>query len=126
MLNLVGCDWLEQIVVCAIAQPACAVVSVRDDLDRDVTRGEISLQLLEQQPAIDVRQARVQCDCGGIEALDQLQRIRATGRDDRPESLLMRGLEQDAGESGVALEHQQHLVAGLDRLAVVEYLCSRT
>ncbi|MNH29578.1 hypothetical protein D3C79_898180 [compost metagenome] len=124
-MNLVGCDRLEQIVESAIAQPAGVVVSDRDDLDRDVTRGEIALQLLEQRPAIDVRQARVQRDRGGFEALDKLQCIRATGRDDSPEPLLVRGLEQNAGESGVALEHQQHLIPGLDRLAVVQYLCGR-
>ncbi|MOA40147.1 hypothetical protein D3C78_1619900 [compost metagenome] len=90
-----------------------------------MTRGEIALQLLEQRPAIDVRQARVQRDRGGFEAFDKLQRIRATGRDDSPEARLVRGFEQNAGESGVALEHQQHLVPGLDRLAVVGYLCRR-
>ena len=123
ILNLVGRYWLDQIVESTIAQPACAVVIGRDDLDRDMTRGEIALELLEYRPSIDVRQAQVQRDRRRFEALDQLQRIRATARDDTRKPLLARGCQQNAGESGVVLKHQQHLVASFDGLAVVQYLC---
>ena len=64
-------------------------------------------------------QEQVERDGGGLELVGQLERRRAEGRDQPLEALLAGRVEQEARKGEVVLDDEQHLVAGLDVVAVV-------
>ncbi|MNF80876.1 hypothetical protein D3C84_631290 [compost metagenome] len=121
-MRLVRRHRFDQVGECPATLSADTVVIARDDLYRDMPRGEVALELLEHRPPAHVRQVQVQADEQRGVALHQRQRIRSARRDDGLEALAARSGQQQAGDPAVALEDQQYPIAGLDGFAVVDQL----
>ncbi len=83
-----------------------------NNVDRDVARGRIMLQTIENRPARHIRQADVERDRAGLEFPRQRKRRAAAQCHQRLQVMLVREIKQDAGEREVVFDDQQ----GPDRL----------
>ena len=86
----------------------------RDDADRDVPRGHVVLEPVDDAPAVDIGQADIQGDGVGLELAGHRQRGGAQRGDQPLEALFAGRLEQEPGERQVVLDDQEQRIAGLD------------
>ena len=80
-----------------------------DDLDRDVPRQRVLLELAQHGPAEHVGQEHVERYGRRLELLCQFQRIDALGRNQNLEALLVRKVGEDLRVVHVVLDDQQDL-----------------
>src|SRR6185437_6550803 len=90
-----------------------------DHRDRDVVQCRRLLELIEEEPAVHIRQADVERDRVRTEAPRQRQDVGAAGGDDALEAFLTRQVEQDRGELAVILDDEHDAVAGREGIAIV-------
>ena len=89
-----------------------AILVQRDDLDRDVTRQRIVLQLAQHGPAEHVRQEHVERDRGRLELLGEIQRFCAACGDQHLEPLVAGEIDQNARVMRVVFDDQKNGIAG--------------
>ena len=99
-----------------------AVFVERDDLDRNVPRQRIVLELAQHRPAEHVGQEDVERDRGRLELLGEVQRLRAARRDQNLEALVAGEVDQHPRIMRVVLDDQENGVAGLEIEPVVRQL----
>ena len=106
----------------AARQRVLAVFVQRDDLDRDVARQRIVLELAQHRPAEHVRQEDVERDGRGLILLGEIERLGAARGDQDLEALVARQIDQHARVMRVVFDDQKNGVAGLEIEPVVRQL----
>ena len=91
----------------AAFQPMLPLFFHADDLDRNMARGRVFLQVVEHRPAQHVRQENVQADGRGLELARQRERRAAAAGDQALETSLARQAEQRARKVRVVLDDEQ-------------------
>ena len=99
-----------------------AVFVQRDDLDRNVPRQRIVLELAQHGPAEHVGQEHVERYRGRLELLGKIQRFRAACRDQNLEALVAGEIDQHPRIMRVVFDDQQNGVAGFEIQPVVRQL----
>src|SRR6185437_9745828 len=92
---------------CAARQRMLAVLVQRDDLNRDMTRQWIVLELTQDRPTQHVRQEDVERNRCRRVLLGQFQRLRATRGDQHLEAFVARKVNQNARVVRVVLDDQE-------------------
>ena len=105
-------DGLLQVGQRPLPQAALAAADGRDDVDRDVPGLGSMLEPVEHGPPVHPREADIQDDRVGLVLAGQGQPRLAVEGDDSLEPLLVRQVEQEAGELGVIVDDQEDPVAG--------------
>ena len=100
-------------------QSTAAIFIAADDVHGDMTRGGVMLEAVENRPAGHVGQIDIERDSARGKLACQCQRGAATQGDEDLDAAVVRKVEEDAGESDVVLDDQQHCVAGLNQVAVI-------
>ena len=88
-------------------------------LHRNMPRGRILLQMIQDRPSQHVRQEYVERDRGWMILTRQLKRFRAPVRHQYLESLIVRQIAQHASIVRIILHNQQYGVVRLQVLAIV-------
>ena len=101
-------DRLFQVSHGAQRQAAAPVFVAGDDVHRNVPRGRIVLQPVENRPAGHIGQADVERDGARLELARQRQRGAAAQRHQRLDAAVVRQVHQDAREGDIVLDDQQH------------------
>ena len=83
---------------------------------------QVVLEVLQDFPAIDVRQADVERDGIGFVLLGQLETGAAAQGDQSLEAPLVRHVQKDLGEVGIVLDDQKCAITRLNCIAVVHGL----
>ena len=99
-----------------------AVFVERDDLDRNVPRQRIVLELAQHGPAQHVRQEHVERNRRRLELLCQFQRFRAACCDQHLEALVAGEVDQHARIMRIVFDDQKNGVARLEIEPVVRQL----
>ena len=99
-----------------------AVFVQRDDLDRNVPRQRVVLELAQHGPAEHVGQEDVERDRGGLELLGQIQRLRAARGDQDLEALVAGEIDQHARVMRVVLDDQEDGIARFEVEPVIRNL----
>src|SRR5690606_28444957 len=95
------------------------VVVERHDLNRDVARQRIVLELTEHGPAENVRQMDIEGNGCRVIFRGKRQRLGAALADNALEADLVRRIEKNAGVARIILNDKQDLVSGGDAIAVI-------
>ena len=103
----------------AMGETVLALLLQGDDLHRNMARGRVELQLVENRPSEQVGQENIERDSGGTVLPRERDAHGALPRDDAFEALVARQPEKNTGVMRVVLDDQQHRVAGFDVVAVV-------
>ena len=96
-----------------------AVLVQRDDLNGNVTRVGILLQLAEHRPAKHVGQEHVEGHRRRVELPRQGERVAAPRCHQHLETVVARQIREDAGVVGIVLDDQQRRIARLDLFPIV-------
>jgi len=103
----------------AEGQPATAVLVSRNDMYRDVARGRVVLQAVENRPSGHIGQVDIEGDRPGLKFTGQRERDAAPQGDQCLEVMLVRKVEEDPGERKVVLDDQEDLIRGSNQVAIV-------
>ena len=112
-------DGLFQVGHRAQRQAAAAVFIARNHVHRNVARGRIVLQTIEDRPARHVGQRDIERDRAGIELAGQRQSRRTAQGYQCADAAVVRHVHQNAREGDIVFHNQQHRVARLDQVPVV-------
>ena len=110
----------------AARQRVLAVLVERDDLDRNVPRQRIVLELAQHGPAQHVRQEHVERDRRRLELLGEIQRLGAARRDQHLEALVASQIDQHPRIMRIVLDDQQDGVSRFEIEPVVRQLLDDT
>ena len=102
----VGGRLLDEIRERTVRQAVLPLLFQSDDLDRNVTRQRIVLELAEHGPAEHVRQENIERDRRWLELLGKIQRFRAACSDQHLEALVARQIDQHTGIMRVIFNDQ--------------------
>lgn len=103
----------------AAGQPMLTILVEADDLDRNMPRLRILLELAQHRPAEHVGQEDVERDRRRPVVLRECERIAAAHRHQNLESIVAGEIHQDAGVMRIVLDDEQHRVAGRYLMAIV-------
>src|SRR5439155_1713607 len=100
-------------------KPMLRLLVGRDHVIRDVTGGEVVLQLVQDPPPADVGKSDVERDCMRSELACQRDGSRATCRHDGLEAAGVRLVDEDARECLIVLDHEENAVIRPDVVPIV-------
>ena len=110
---------------CAAGQAMLLVLVQGDDLDRDVPRQRVLLELAQHAPAQHVGQEDVERYRRRLVLLGEFERVGAAGRHQNLEPVVVREIDQNAAVVRVVLHDQQNRIARLQFMPVVGNLLDR-
>src|SRR6185503_10278632 len=105
---------------CAMTQGAAPMFFDRNDMDRNVFCLRIVFQTIEDRPAVAIRQANVESDPDGIKFVRERQGHLPRRRDQPPESLFARLIQENSRERYVIFNNQNAAVALFNVVPVVD------
>ena len=117
--NLFRLDRLGENADRADADAAIVFIIGRDDLDRNMPRGDFILEAIENAPAVHIGEIDVQGDRGGMKFPRHGHGGSAAHGDDRLKAVLVRHIHQEPREVVVILDNQQETVAGHDVVGII-------
>ncbi len=105
---------LADVGECAARQSVLLVFVERDDLNRNVPRQRVVLQLAEHGPAEHIGQEHIERNRDGLELFGKLEGFRTARRDQNLKSLVARQIDQNPRIMRIVLDNQKNCISGIE------------
>ena len=123
--QLLAQDGLDRVADRAERKGRLGVIGCRDDVDRNVARLDVALELIEDRQSGLVGQGHVENDGARHEPPGERHGLFGRARHQRPEAHFARQVAQNGGEGGVVLDHEEDASRVGRQIAVVVHLADR-